>query len=63
MACAAREVVQAVFHNQLSAGLQCRVEYMEYNFPPYLHLIQWLWTTHYFKKKKEEEEVQALGFH
>lgn len=53
MACAAREVVQAVFHNQLSAGLQCRVEYMEYNFPPHLHLIQWLWTTHYLKKKKK----------
>lgn len=36
--------------NQLSVKLQYGVEYMEYNFPLHLHLIQWLWTTHYKKK-------------
>lgn len=42
-----------VCYNQMSARLQCRVEYMEYNFPLHLHSIQWLWTTHYLKKKKK----------
>lgn len=37
--------------NQLSVKLQYGVEYMEYNFPLHLHLIQWLWTTHYKKNE------------
>lgn len=47
--------------NQLSARLQYSVEYMENNFPLHLHLIQWLWTTHYLKKMKSRHLAFTNG--